>query len=177
MQQTINLGAPPSGEGGDTSRSANVKCNENFTELYETKVAKGDNRDITSLSGLTTPLSVEQGGSGAKTPWDACINIGAVALGRDNRSTGTSLQNSSMPSIAGTTDQHHTKNSLILTNGGNSYASAVLTFLRDGNFGCHFGIDVDNHLKVGGWSMGPNSYRIYHEGNTTRSADGTLKAI
>ncbi|EIC7393228.1 tail fiber domain-containing protein [Salmonella enterica] len=37
---------------------------------------KGSNSDITSLSGLTTPLSVAQGGTGGTTPADAANNIG-----------------------------------------------------------------------------------------------------
>ena len=85
-QQIIELGQLPDGAGGDTNRSANVKCNENFTELYgtdETKAAKGDNSDITSLSGLTTPLSVRQGGTGANTATDARTSLGAAQNGRN----------------------------------------------------------------------------------------------
>lgn len=37
---------------------------------------KGANSDITSLSGLTTALSVDQGGTGAKTAADARTNLG-----------------------------------------------------------------------------------------------------
>lgn len=53
-------------------------------------------------------------------------------------------------------------------NGGSSAAScAALTFIRDGIFGCFFGIDTDNQLKIGGWSMGNVSYRVVHEGLAT----------
>lgn len=38
--------------------------------------ASGDNSDITSLSGLTTALSVSQGGTGATTPEDSRTNLG-----------------------------------------------------------------------------------------------------
>jgi hypothetical protein len=37
---------------------------------------KGANSDITSLSGLTTALSIDQGGTGAKTAADARTNLG-----------------------------------------------------------------------------------------------------
>ncbi|ELG7621909.1 tail fiber domain-containing protein [Salmonella enterica] len=40
------------------------------------KAKKGNNSDITSLTGLTTPLSVAQGGTGGATPADAANNIG-----------------------------------------------------------------------------------------------------
>lgn len=68
------------------------------------KATKGANSDITSLSGLTTALSVTQGGTGATTEEDARTNLGleygttagTVAEGNDARlntvdgkSTGT----------------------------------------------------------------------------------------
>lgn len=34
-RQNINLGTDPDGIGGDTERAAFVKCNANFTELYD----------------------------------------------------------------------------------------------------------------------------------------------
>lgn len=43
--------------------------------------AKGANNDITSLSGLTTALSVAQGGTGATAGPQACLNLGAVQQG------------------------------------------------------------------------------------------------
>lgn len=41
---------------------------------------------------------------------------------------------------------------------------AAIAFNR-GPFAAYFGIDFDNKLKIGGWSMGNNAYAIYHEGN------------
>ena len=42
---------------------------------------KGANSDITSLSGLTTALSISQGGTGAKNASDARANLGAAKSG------------------------------------------------------------------------------------------------
>ena len=42
---------------------------------------KGANNDITSLSGLTTALSISQGGTGAKNASDARANLGAAKSG------------------------------------------------------------------------------------------------
>ncbi len=42
------------------------------------KAAKGQNSDITSITGLTTALSVEQGGTGSKTAAGARANLGLV---------------------------------------------------------------------------------------------------
>jgi hypothetical protein len=43
---------------------------------------------------------------------------------------------------------------------------AFITFHVGGDFACYFGLDGGtNKLSVGGWSMGANSYEIYHSGN------------
>jgi hypothetical protein len=43
--------------------------------------------------------------------------------------------------------------------------AAMMSFHRPGSFACNFGLDVDNVLRIGGWSMGTGiSHRILHEG-------------
>lgn len=85
-KQIIDLGTAPTGAGGDTPRSAFIKVQSNFNELYSAFYAgKGANTDITSLSGLTTSLTIAQGGTGSKTAaglLDTLLSIGA--LGRSN---------------------------------------------------------------------------------------------
>jgi len=49
-----------------------------ITTSIGTKAAKGANTDITSLAGLTTALSIAQGGTGAKTAAAACTALGAA---------------------------------------------------------------------------------------------------
>ncbi|WP_122543982.1 hypothetical protein [Pseudomonas viridiflava] len=190
-QKLINLGEMPNGMGGDTNRSANVKCNENFTELYDTcsaldeeidrvdrsKAAIGKNADITELAGLETPMTVAQGGTGGTSGEEACLNISAIHLGSKHRSFGTALLNGLMPGIAGLGTDRIFDSPLTLDNEGNQHASCVMTFHRGGAFACFFGLDVDNRLKVGGGSFGGRAFTIYHEGNTTRAPDGTLKAV
>ena len=70
-----------------------------ITTILSGKAAKGANDDITSLSGLTTALSLEQGGTGSTTESGARKNLGlgnsatrdvgsaagTVAAGDDNR--------------------------------------------------------------------------------------------
>ncbi|MEE4110554.1 MAG: hypothetical protein V2I24_14480 [Halieaceae bacterium] len=41
--------------------------------------------------------------------------------------------------------------------------AALMTFHRAGAYAVNFGLDTDNKLKVGGWSMG-SVYEVYHEG-------------
>lgn len=50
-----------------------------LTTLLNNKAAKGANSDITSLSGLTTPLTIGQGGTGAPTAAAARAALGAFS--------------------------------------------------------------------------------------------------
>ncbi|KTC25408.1 hypothetical protein AO392_14365 [Pseudomonas putida] len=50
--------------------------------------ARGANSDITSLTGMTTALSVAQGGTGANTQADALSNLGAVGVSGTQSITG-----------------------------------------------------------------------------------------
>lgn len=52
--------------------------------------ASGANSDITSLSGLTTPLTVGQGGTGSATAGGARTNLGAAASGANSDITSLS---------------------------------------------------------------------------------------
>ncbi|WP_308852286.1 tail fiber assembly protein [Pseudomonas entomophila] len=135
----------------------------------------GANRDITSLGGLTTALSIAQGGTGAKTPAAACQALGALQSGKRNGSLGTELASGAPPNIASIASSgNERRTALLISNDGNRGASAVISLVRENQFGLCLGLDTDNQLKVGGWSMGALAYRIYHKGNTTRAADGDL---
>jgi hypothetical protein len=64
-----------------------------ITTTLDGKATKGVNSDITSLSGLTTALSVEQGGTGAKTAstaWKALLDGRTVATARSDLGLGSS---------------------------------------------------------------------------------------
>ncbi len=41
--------------------------------------------------------------------------------------------------------------------------AAFMAFHRPG-FAAYFGLDTDNQLKIGGWSMGVNAYPLWHKG-------------
>ncbi|AUW59436.1 hypothetical protein C1T17_16420 [Sphingobium sp. SCG-1] len=48
---------------------------------------------------------------------------------------------------------------------GNGVGAAMMTFHRPGSFAAYFGLDMDNAWRVGGWSMGAQTFRLWHEGN------------
>ncbi|HBM7634850.1 TPA: tail fiber domain-containing protein [Enterobacter asburiae] len=57
-----------------------------ITTILSGKAAKGANDDITSLSGLTTALSLEQGGTGSTTASGARTKLGLGDLATENSS-------------------------------------------------------------------------------------------
>jgi hypothetical protein len=58
-----------------------------------------------------------------------------------------------------------------------STSAAMLAFHRPGAYAAYLGIDTDNQFKVGGWSMGTNSYRLWHEGNLIPSVNASNNTI
>ncbi|MGU3309770.1 pyocin knob domain-containing protein [Pseudomonas sp. M5A4_2d] len=72
-RQEINLGALPTGMGGDTPRSANVKINAMTQELYDTKVATaelrvmgmmGEARNVGAINANNQPIGTSYGYNG-----------------------------------------------------------------------------------------------------------------
>jgi hypothetical protein len=47
----------------------------------------------------------------------------------------------------------------------NGTGAAMMSFHRQGQFAAYLGIDTDNQLKVGGWSIGSFAYVLWHAGN------------
>jgi hypothetical protein len=56
----------------------------------------------------------------------------------------------------------------------NASAAAMLAFHRPNRHAVYLGLDTDNKLKVGGWSLGANAYAIYHEGNPPPSVQTAI---
>jgi hypothetical protein len=48
---------------------------------------------------------------------------------------------------------------------GNGTGPALISLHRPGNHAAYLGLDTDNKLKYGGWSLGANSYEVLHQGN------------
>jgi hypothetical protein len=54
---------------------------------------------------------------------------------------------------------------------GQDGGAAMLSFHRPNSYAVNFGIDVDNVLKVGGFSMGEVANTILHSGNYSTFAN------
>lgn len=89
-KQDINLGTQPTGVGGDTNRSANVKMNANLTELYKAMGGSlnGGNGSVLPAGGLP----IANGGTGATTAAAARTNIGLGSMATLNNSVGSPNQ-------------------------------------------------------------------------------------
>ena len=87
-----------------------------------------------------------------------CIKSGQ-SLPAYSSLTFSSNDSAKISNIAGVTG------SLMVDNGGNTDASAVIAFHRVGAFAAYIGLDTDNQWKVGGWSMGNVGHVLWHAGN------------
>ena len=65
----------------DTVLAAFGKLQRQITDLVSSKANKGENSDITSLTGLTTPLAVNQGGTGSASGVPDMVGASASVSG------------------------------------------------------------------------------------------------
>ena len=169
-----------------------------ITTTLSGKAAKGANDDITSLSGLTTALSISQGGTGDKTPAGARTNLGLGSSATKDTGEGDNnvlvsgafgLGSKNLPVIGDIWDKSQGTrfcNVTPATSGGpGMYGSGIR--LSDRNTGSgstpvaqqSFAALIlsGKIIQFMNMSDGNDSgwMRIYHTGNTTRASDGTLK--
>lgn len=160
---------------------------------------KGENSDITSLSGLTTALSISQGGTGDKTAAGARTNLGLGNVATKNTGEGDNdvlatgafgVGSKNLPVISDLWDKSKGTrfcNVTPATSGGpGMYGSGIR--LSDRNIGSgstpaaqqSFAALILSGKIIQFMSMADGNdsgwMQIYHTGNTTRASDGTLKA-
>jgi hypothetical protein len=127
----------------------NSQVDQNFINLNTDKAEKGANSDITSLSGLTTAISVLQGGTGSTTAPGAL-----VALGERTSATGTKT----LPS--GTTAQRTDVVGIRFNTELNQY---------EGYNGTSWG-------SIGGGATGAPGNSVFVENDTTVTGNYTITA-
>ena len=112
---------------------ANLTLIETTTDALDaSKADNGANSDITSLSGLTTPLSIPQGGTGSATASDARTALG-VAIGSDVQAYDAQLAD-----VAGLTP---TDGNIIIGDGANFITESGATART--SLGLAIGSDVE----------------------------------
>ncbi|AFM76119.1 tail fiber protein [Enterobacteria phage mEp390] len=160
---------------------------------------KGANSDITELKGLTTALSVAQGGTGAKTEADARTNLGLGSAATKNTGEGDNnvlapgsfgVGSKNLPVIGDIWDKSQGTrfcNVSPATSGGPGMYGSGIRF-SDRNIGSggtpaaqqSFAALIlsGKVIQFMGMADGIDTgwMKIYHTGNTTRTSDGTLKA-
>ncbi|GAB5336243.1 pyocin knob domain-containing protein [Pseudomonas fluorescens] len=159
-RSVINLGVAPTGQGGDTFRTASQKNNDNSAELYARQALLG----TASNANLTVGTSDVTAGR--------VLKVSDYGLGSLNVISGPGLND------IGSFGFYYVTGS---SGGPSGFPNGWLTVLpiNTSYIIQNFRTEVDGsyftRAKIAGTWLAWR--KIYDSGNTTRAADGTLKAI
>lgn len=156
-RQEINIGTAPTGAGGDTTRSTAVKINAMTQELYarNTQLGTASNADIGTAVGNVMPV-----GAGG---W---LGESIIESSNANNARRTGLH-----SWLNTYNAPHGALQVLSSDWGNDprWQSQLALGISENRV---FSRSIQKDQ-----SAATSWVEHYHTGNTTRAADGTLKAI
>jgi hypothetical protein len=107
---------------------------------------------------LFTDATYDIGKTGATRPRDLFLSRnatigGALAMGgRITSAAGVTTGNNAMNVVTSGLGELEVVN--------NGTGAAIMAFHRSGAHALYFGLDTDNKLKIGGWSLGANAYHV-----------------
>ncbi|MCK3852082.1 hypothetical protein [Pseudomonas sp. W2Jun17] len=192
-RSAINLGTAPTGQGGDTFRTASQKNNDNSNELYTALGAPANGQLPAALpvakggTGGTTQLAARQGlGLGAASTKSFGLQDGELipagtysGFYSNNAPTTYQADRPGEPGQGGAFSRLGAPGS----SSGLSYSTVIrIPYAQDfeaqllipvaqGTGNLHFRTTESNN----GGAFGP-TYKLYHTGNTTRGSGGALSA-
>lgn len=164
-RQEIILGTPPTGLGGDTPRVASSKINTMMTELYARNALLGSaaNANIGTAPGQVMAVGTS-GLSGLPAATPTVTDLYNM--------TGRSFEMGQYFPINGSNAQGAVSpyGLAIGIQGQNAEWRHMLQFTTEGDI---YDVSITNPSQGGQWKVA----KLYTTLNTTRAADGTLKAI
>lgn len=86
-------------------------------------------------------------------------------LGTGETFTATAKAIGTSTGAIATTDNTQANKCGLEVQSANASSAAYLSLHRTGIYGVHLGLDINNQLSVGGWSLGNVSYKLFHEGS------------
>ncbi|MEZ2329970.1 hypothetical protein AB6802_09615 [Mesorhizobium sp. RCC_202] len=168
--RTGDKGADGAGTGDFSGPASSVT--DNLVSFAGTTGKTGKDSGLAAGSVATGPASATSGnlpsfnGTGGKVLQDSGVAVSNVALKASSNTFATSQQITltGAQAIGVSGGPALGTYGLMVNAPNNAGAAAFITLQRSGNYAGNLGLDTDNALKWGGWSMGANAYRIFHEG-------------
>lgn len=156
LQSGAALTIDKGGTGGSTAEAARASLNA---------ATAGENTDITSISGLTTPLSVSQGGTGGSTAQTGLFNLEGVSNVVNVGGVGQSLIVNGKNAVAG---EYRAELKSIRAGSSRATVSTVSNAIT-------IDVNANNVLNGASQNISLNGYRITNLADPVADNDAATK--
>lgn len=156
LQSGAALAIDKGGTGGSTAEAARASLNA---------ATAGENTDITSISGLTTPLSVSQGGTGGSTAQTGLFNLEGVSNVVNVGGVGQSLIANGKNAVAG---EYRAELKSIRAGSSRATVSTVSNAIT-------IDVNANNVLNGASQNISLNGYRITNLADPVADNDAATK--